>query len=273
MIRTSFLAASAVTSMTLIATTAAQGTTIFGAKYDSSKTAQVASGNPVPTTPGLTVIDNTNFKFGGGSLDPTLVTSGGNGMRYATAGNVNPNVGTIDLWFRAPGWNGFPRRELVSMFAGGYTGDISLYLLNDNFGGKLAVDVDVAGHNQWALRGTTTSVVLGDGNWHHVAYEWDSATNTTALFLDGVLETNTNVVGGGSVNFAGGTLAQFMEVGSRQSGFDPLAGNIDDLRISDVALYNGQNFTPPTQSTIVPEAASMTMMLAGGALLLRRWRM
>jgi hypothetical protein len=41
-----------------------------------------------------------------------------------------------------------------------------------------------------------------------------------------------------------------MEIGSRQQGYDALAGNIDDVRISNVALYNGQNFTPPTQSTI-----------------------
>ena len=131
-----------------------------------------------------------------------------------------------------------------------YAGDVSLYLLNDNFGGRLAVDVDVAGQNQWGLRGTSNSLLLGDGNWHHVAYEWDSATNHAALFLDGMLETDTNIVGGGSIDFTGASLAPFMEIGSRQQGYDALAGNIDDVRISNVALYNGQNFTPPTQSTI-----------------------
>ena len=251
--------------------TVAEGVTLFGATYDSSKTAEIAAGNPVPTTPGLTVIDNANFKFGGGSLDPSSVTSGGNGMRYSTASNFDPFVGTLDFWFRAPGWDGTTRQDFFSIFPGGFTGDVGLYLLNTNDGGQLAVDVDVAGANRWALRGTTTSTVLGDGEWHHVAYEWDSNTNSTALFLDGVLETNTNIVGGGSVDFTGGTLGTEMEIGSRQQGFDALQGNIDDLRISDVALFNGQDFVPPTRST-VPEPASLVMLLASGTLLLLRRR-
>lgn len=273
MVKPLFLSVSATVAVLLIGT-AAQGATTFGASFDRSKTAEISVGNPEPTTLGLSVIDNANAKFGGGSLDPSLVTYPGGGTRYSTAGNFNPFVGTIELWFRAPGWNGFPRMELFSIFnmPVTYAGDISFYLLNDSSGGRLAVDVDVAARGQWALRGTTTSAVLGDGNWHHVAYEWDSATNHTALFLDGVLETNTNIVGGGSVDFTGGTLAEFMEIGSRQTGGDPLAGNIDDLRISDVALYMGQNFTPPTRSTIIPEPTAMVMMLTSGALLLLRWR-
>lgn len=251
MIKTSCLTAFLLASL-LVANPVAQGETIFAVNFDNSKTAGIAAGNPEPTTPGLSVIDNTNAKFGGGSLDPSLGVYPGGGMQYSTVDNFNPFVGTIELWFRAPDWIGFPRMELFSIFnlPVTYAGDISLYLLNDNFGGRLAVDVDVAARGQWALRGTTTSTVLGDGNWHHVAYEWDSATNHTALFLDGVLESNTNLHAGSTVDFTGGTLAPFMEIGSRQTGGDPFAGNIDDVRISNVALYNGQNFTPPTQSTI-----------------------
>jgi len=251
MFRISLFVAVVATSISLLSGVS-HGETIFAVNFDSSKTAGIAVGNPEPTIAGLGVIDSVNVKFGAGSLDPSLVIPRGNELQYETAGNFNASAGTIEMWFRAPDWIGFPRMELFSIFnlPVTYAGNVSLYLLNDNSGGKLAVDVDVAGHNQWALRGASNSILLGDGNWHHVAYEWDTATDHAALFLDGNLETDNNIVGGGSVDFTGGSLAPFMEIGSRQQGYDALAGNIDDVRISKVALYNGQSFTPPTQSTI-----------------------
>jgi len=266
MVRHTLLAASVLASVMMIGTVA-QGATTFGAKYDSSKTADIAAGNPVPTVAGGSTINNASSKFGGGSLDTTSVFSGGNGTRYSTASNFNPLAGTVDFWMQMPnGYNGV-RQDLFSIFAGGFTGDFSLYL-NPGTDRLLSV-VDVAGANQWSQGGfASVTNVLGDGNWHHIAWEWDTNAGFATLFVNGAPE---NFVTIGTVSFAGGTLGTEMEIGSRQGGFDAFQGNIDDLRISSTAIYGQVGFTPPTQSTI-PEPASVVMALTGGALLLMRRR-
>ncbi|MDC0937327.1 hypothetical protein OAS39_13660, partial [Pirellulales bacterium] len=125
--RNPILTAAALASMMSIGTVA-QGATTFGAKYDSSKTADEAAGNPVPTVAGLSTINNASSKFGAGSLDTSTSTSGNNGTKYATASNFNPLAGTVDFWMQMPnGYNGV-RQDLFSIFAGGFTGDFSLYL-------------------------------------------------------------------------------------------------------------------------------------------------
>lgn len=245
--------------------TSAQAATIFGASYDSSKTADIAVGNAVPTVAGLSTINNGSSKFGAGSLDTTAVTSGNNGTKYATAGNFNPLAGTVDFWMQLPNGYDGTRQDLFSIFAGGFTGDFALYI--DPGSQRLQTVVDVAGANQWTQQGFANAFsVLGDGNWHHIAWEWDTNAGFATLYVDGVPE-NFSVIG--SVSFAGGTLGSDMEIGSRQGGYDNFKGNIDDLRISDTAIYGQAGFTPPTQST-VPEPASLGLLGIGALALTRR---
>ena len=252
-------------AITLVAGTA-QAATLFAASYDSGKTAEIVGGSGVPTVAGTSTIDNANFKYGGGALNTTAVTSGGGGLKYGTASNFNPLAGTVEMWFRVPGYDGSTRQELFSIFAGGFTGDFSLYLDNTS-GGRLKVDVDVAGNNQWQQRGFQGPAVTGDGNFHHVAFEWDTNAGFTTLYLDGVAESFTPLFG--TVSFAGGTLGANMEIGSRQAGFDRLNGQIDDLRISNVALYNQvSSFTPP--GPVVPEPTTLALLACGPLLFMRR---
>jgi hypothetical protein len=220
---------------------------IFGATFDNNTIAGIAGGNATPVVAGDVTINNSS-KFGAGSLDSTEVFSGGNGLRYETAGNFNPLAGTIDFWIRMP--NGFneTRQDLFSIFAGGYTGDFSLYI--DPVSLRLQTVVDVAGNNQWTQPGYANAFAdLGDGNWHHIAWEWDTQAETpyATLYFDGVVE-NYNTFG--TVSFNGGALGAQMEIGSRQGGYDAFQGLIDDFRIFDTAIYGQAAFTPPTQSTI-----------------------
>jgi hypothetical protein len=252
-------------SAVLMFATVAQGATIFGATYDSSKTADIAAGNPVPIVAGLSSINNASSKFGAGSLDTSGVTSGGNGTKYATASNFNPLAGTVDFWMQLPNGYDGTRQDLFSIFAGGFTGDFSLYI--DPGTQRLQTVVDVAGANQWSQGGFVNAFsVLGDGQWHHIAWEWDTNAGFATLYVDGVPE-NFSVIG--TVSFAGGTLGNDMEIGSRQGGFDNFKGNIDDLRISNSAIFGQVAFTPPTQST-VPEPATLGVMGMGLMMLVRR---
>lgn len=219
---------------------------IFGATFDNNTTAGVAGGTAAPAVPGDVTINSASSKFGAGSLNTSGVTSGGNGLRYATANNFNPLAGTVDFWMQLPdGYNGV-RQDLFGIFAGGYTGDFSLYIDPGTL--RLKTVVDVAGANQWQQGGYANAYAnLGDGGWHHIAWEWDTVGGFATLYFDGVPE-NFGVFG--TVSFAGGALGANMEIGSRQGGYDPFQGNIDDFRIFDAAIYNQQGFTPPTQSTI-----------------------
>ena len=222
---------------------------IFGATYDNNTTAGIAGGNPTPVVVGDVTINNSSSKFGAGSLDSTAVFSGGNGLQYETVNNFNPLAGTIDFWMRMPQTYNGVRQDLFSIFAGGYTGDFSLYINPSTL--RLQTVVDVAGNNQWQQGGYANAyAVLSDGNWHHVAWEWATQAETpfATLYVDGVAE---NFGTFGTVSFAGGTLGAQMEIGSRQGGYDAFQGLIDDFRIFDTAIYNqASTFTPPTQSTI-----------------------
>ncbi|MEO1996779.1 MAG: LamG domain-containing protein [Planctomycetaceae bacterium] len=247
------ISTAAVLASVMLISVEARGTTIFGANYDNSKSAGIAAGNPVPVVSGDTfsVINTTSSKFGAGSLDTTGVFQGGNGLKYDTASNFNPLAGTIDFWMQMPNPYNNVRQDLFSIFAGGYTGDFGLYI-NDN-GDRLTLFVDVNGVQQWVQhsQGGLANAVLSDGNWHHIAWEWDTVAEISSLYVDGVAEAFSLAEPQHSVSFAGGTLGTDMEIGSRQGGYDAFQGNIDDLRIFDTAIYNQvPSFTPPTSSTI-----------------------
>lgn len=75
---------------------------------------------------------------------------------------------------------------------------------------------------------TLTGAPLTIGAWNHVALAWDQATNTTAVYVNGVLNTTfTNGVAGGAVvNDSADTLNLFQTVAAGQQ----FLGIIDDFR-------------------------------------------
>ena len=262
MLRTCLFAAFVALNLSIVTT--AKAAQIFGTTYDSTTSAEVAAGSPTPVVAGLATINTSSSKFGAGSLNTASVVSGNNGIKYSTSGNFNPLAGTVDFWMQLPNGYNDSRQDLFSIFAGGYTGDFSLYI--DPSSDRLQTIVDVNGANQWQQVGyANAQTVLGDGNWHHIAWEWDTVAGYATMYVDGAAE-NYSVLG--SVSFAGGTLGSTFEIGSRQGGYDPFLGNIDDVRIFDTAIYAQAAFTPPTQSFNVPEPATAAIMLAGSVLLL-----
>lgn len=87
----------------------------------------------------------------------------------------------------------------------------------------------------------TASVRLASNVWHHVAYVYDGAQER--LYLDGVLVTSRSA--SGSIRNNSGFAAvgsNYREGAGRRPGF---VGYIDTLRISTVARYSGERFSPP----------------------------
>lgn len=87
----------------------------------------------------------------------------------------------------------------------------------------------------------TASIPLASNVWHHVAYVYDGAQER--LYLDGVLVRFRGA--SGSIRNNSGFAAigsNYREGAGRRPGF---VGYIDTIRISSVARYSGERFSPP----------------------------
>ena len=81
----------------------------------------------------------------------------------------------------------------------------------------------------------SNSGVMGDTNWHHIVYTFDSTSDTQKVYVDGVEEgSNTGVsvtpVTGGS---------QTLRIGQRYDGTTSFDGIIDEVRVSSSARSSG----------------------------------
>lgn len=126
---------------------------------------------------------------------------------------------------------------------GGGTRDSAVFLGN-NAGANRYLDVGTASTGEIYARTRDTAnsgdafpnllggSVLSDDTWHHVAYTANAATETTQLYIDGVLV--------GSTTAPAFTFPAFnnLEIGrlGRSSPTDAYAGAVDELRIYDNVL-------------------------------------
>ncbi len=101
---------------------------------------------------------------------------------------------------------------------------------------------DITGYNYPnVLRVLVGSVTLSPNVWHHVAFVYDGSQEH--IYLDGTLVASR--AASGEVGDASGLahIGAIFRDGSINSGF---VGYMDSLRISNVARYSGQSFTPPS---------------------------
>lgn len=83
-------------------------------------------------------------------------------------------------------------------------------------------------------------VVLEVGRWHHVAGVYDG--QSVSLYVDGQLVANKSGSGKRDTN----ALPLIIGADVNRNGFpsDPFYGMIDEVRLSDIARYEGDHFTP-----------------------------
>jgi hypothetical protein len=82
---------------------------------------------------------------------------------------------------------------------------------------------------------STTSFTTNQ--WYHVALEKDSS-DTVRLYVNGILESSQS--GGDNWTY------DYGRIGNSGNLSRVVQGYYDDIRLSKVARYNGNNFTPPT---------------------------
>lgn len=104
---------------------------------------------------------------------------------------------------------------------------------------------------------------INDGKWHHIAGVYDGSTYT--LYVDGV-QDGSPVAATGPIAQTDShkfTIGAFEKSGTVSKFFD---GYIDEVRIFDEAL------DAAAVSALVPEPATISLLLIGGLLLRRRKR-
>ena len=176
-------------------------------------------------TQGETPVQSAGVTYTNGVLNRAAVFGSGNLVRYASAGNLSPTVGTLEFWVQ-PQWNGSD-------------GQTHNFLKFGNNGGGMLFAKDGANNlrsifNQYGVGGQSekgVAVNVGNwqaGQWHHVAYTWTSAARSLELYVDG------------------SRVAQYTFTGSLPNVSDPAfqigadgGGNyanaaLDELKISDV---------------------------------------
>lgn len=118
-------------------------------------------------------------------------------------------------------------------FGFGQNGGVSNYLYGMKIlasGTKIAT---TAGMVSAEFDLTSKSIDINDGNWHHIAFEFNYSAAKVNYYVDG------KYIGNGTVNSPSGTI-YFMSFSSDSTN------GIDELRVSDINRYNGQDFTVPT---------------------------
>ena len=151
--------------------------------------------------------------------DDYISTSGGN-----ITGN---NARTVEAWVRTdanciPGASSGGKQQVVVDMGSFSTG--ARYTLNLLWANSVRIEVGGSG-----LSGTTA---INDSLWHHIAAVYDpSSTNKKhRIYIDGVQEASGNLTT--TVNTGSGGLV----IGRRVDGANPFEGDIDEVRVWDVAL-------------------------------------
>jgi hypothetical protein len=151
--------------------------------------------------------------------DDYISTSGG-----TITGN---NARTVEAWVRTdanciPGASSGGKQQVV-VDMGTFTNG-ARYTLNLLWANSVRIEVGGSG-----LSGTTA---INDSAWHHIAavYDPSSANKKHRVYINGILEASGNITT--SVNTGSGAVV----IGRRVDGVNPFEGDIDEVRIWDVAL-------------------------------------
>lgn len=209
------------------------------------------------------------------NLTPTTDRFGNSSAAYNFSGNYSyisvptllPNIGagaTMFAWFKADPAQLFGQQNIISQPRG------NLPNANQLVGLRLQLFPNQvnAGYNdstQNAVAFGPNNSAVGDGGWHSVAATLftDSTSRTLSVYFDGILSESVslsplNVTS--DVPFYIGT--QFDP--STTNNENPFIGSIDDVRVYSRAL----NSAEVQALHLVPEPSSLSLLLAGGTLLL-----
>lgn len=124
--------------------------------------------------------------------------------------------------------------------------------------GRLVVEMGNSGSGIPSIQST---VAVNDGNWHAMAFTYDSSAHVGTLYLDGVNQGTLT-----SINWVyAGTSTMYIGHGYGWEAPRDFDGAVDALRITE-SLVDPSNFL----TTTVPEPASLCLLAGSSLLILSR---
>ena len=218
---TATITAGATTTLT------ASGSTSY--TWNTSATTSTISVAPSTTT--IYTVTNTNgcvntitvdvfgaaLNFNGGGSNYIAVTEVG-----STLDNLGLANFTMEAWINPSNISG-----VTSIIR--KSGDYNLYLNN----GIIYAEVWPNGMGNSTFRKIAGATTLSLNAWHHVAFTWNNALNTGALYVNGIAEAIT-------VTSPATAASESLRIGQSASFGQPFYGSIDELRIWNRALCQGE---------------------------------
>ncbi|MBN1586435.1 MAG: LamG domain-containing protein, partial [Candidatus Omnitrophica bacterium] len=183
----------------------------------------------------------------GGSVTNATFTTGykGSGMlcdsdgEYAAipmAGNLDPQTGTIEFWYRCTG-----DPSGTARFFSSSEGDDEFKLDRYSDDYLIGFEINNEGGEQW-----TVNTNVFDQSWHHLRVTYDTVNDSYYLYIDGVSQGPLSGAAFSDITVTGNNLGIGGKIfdGTRRCG-----GIIDDFRIYDRVL-------PPDSDPLVTDYLS-----------------
>lgn len=175
---------------------------------------------------------------------------------------------TITAWINAT--NATNEHDIVAKKNGNNLTDIGYSLYQDDTTGRIRMDIgDDSGVTDGYRVESTTGITTS--GWNHIGFVWDddSAANTE-IYINGIDDNGTDTGTLANINGLGNALS--FRIGSQSDSGAPFLGNLDEIRVANVALsadwiateYNNQNdparffkqvSIPQGESQVTPDLA------------------
>ncbi len=167
-------------------------------------------------------INVSQFNEAPGILDQnysmSLSGSSGDYLIANPASDIPSDSFTMEMWVNTTG----SRDGVFSYATSGHDNEILMF-------NQTNLSLYINGAN------VSTGINVADGNWHHVAWTWDSSTGSTKVFVDGAEEYSGTLKQGFSIP-DGGSLVFGQEQDSVGGGFD--SSQAFDGQMRDIRLWN-----------------------------------
>lgn len=186
---------------------------------------------------------STKGRFGYFRDHAAVITYDSDLITYPLNNQVTAASGTIEMWIK-PNWEGREKGERV-FFEISPVENTSFLAKKIQIGFSTQLEF---GFFEGTTSAKTASANIGSwqtGEWHHLAFVWDNTKNKNSflkIFVDGKLqETEFD-----SWKFPIGTT---LYLGSASDGTKKLEASVDELRISNLPLYQADFSPPPSPLT------------------------
>jgi len=118
----------------------------------------------------------------------------------------------------------------------------------------------------------TTGGALGDANWHHVAVVVNATTLQMLSYIDGDLAGTMDINECGNYYYRDGSDEAHIVFGADQSDKDVAITSFAKLPLDEIRIYNEALSEKAIEGIMVPEPATMSILVLGGLAMIRRRR-